>query len=150
MSVVDLVVDEYGIVRAHGLHDAVLRGIEYATDKALILSWRSPANDDRWVQLFGVSSVGFKDVVNGMILSEVFCTKVSSGLATIGSSMDAWRLLMGGNVLERDLLTAVSRLIAHHPQHLLVVFESSYGGTIAAICSELRVLEERNRPANPH
>jgi hypothetical protein len=143
MSVEGLVVDEYGIVRAYGLHDAVLRGIEYAADDALILSWRSPANDDRWVQLLGVSSVGFKDVVNGMILSEVFCTNANSGLAAVGSAMDAWRVLMGGNVLERDLLTAVSRLIARHPHHLLVVFESSYGGTIAAICSELRVLEER-------
>lgn len=42
--------------------------------------------------------------------------------------------------MEHDLQYAVGNLVARHADAFLVVFESAYGGSISAICSEIECM----------
>lgn len=142
MNTNNLLIDEFGIVRAAGLHDAVLLGIEYAANDRLLLRWKSAVHSDTRVLLREVVSVGFKDVVQGMILSEIFCARTEQGIVGDNFAKIACRILLGGNVLEKDMLSAGEGLLRRYPNNQLVLFESSYGGSIAAICGTLQILDK--------
>lgn len=131
--------DSSGMLRAPGIHDAVVQAIHYVADSRLDLVLKDPSGVTRTFSFLDVPRVGFKDVVNGQIVSDLFCWKLNDEAARQPAAMDAWRVLLGGNCRDSDLSDLVGVLARLYADMVLVSCESSYGGSMAAICREIRV-----------
>ncbi len=138
MKTDEVQVDQYGQITGCGIHDAVVQAFNFAIDDRFDICLRDASGKDRWMFLRDVALIGFKDLVNGTILSEVFCWKLDASSAKHIETSEAWRVLFGGNYVEGDLQSLVFKSQERYATQFLVFFESSYGGTIAAICREVR------------
>ena len=119
-----------------GLHDAVMTAFGLTADGTFHLDLQTVDGQRRQLLLRGVTKIGLRDFISGLIVSDVFCWSLSSAEH---ASQDAWRVLLGGNCLERDLSPTIDRFIREYPSCSLILLESSYGGTAAAICRSVSV-----------
>lgn len=130
--------DEYNRLCVGGIHDATIKAFNFVADDRFNLCLRSQAGHDQWISLHGLSQIGFSDLVNGAIVSDIYCWRVSDTTAQ-DLRLQAWRVLLGGNFVERDLPDLVLKLSARKGSSLLVSVECCYGGSIAALCSRLAI-----------
>jgi hypothetical protein len=138
MKITAVKIDQYGQIRGSGIHDAVVQAFRFVMDDHFDICLRDSSGQERWLLLRGVTKIGFKDLVNGTIVSEVFCWKLET--TTTGGNVlptEAWRVLFGENYIEKDFEGLVATTQEQHAMQLLVLLESSYGGSIAAICHEV-------------
>lgn len=127
----------FGSVEGPGVHDAIVQTIHFIDNDRLDVRLRTQQGHETWIRLVDVARVGFKDVTNGLIVSDVFWWQLDQAAPGQSGTLDAWRVLLGGNCLEKDLQETVSKLATKHDSSFLVLFESSYGGQIAAICRQI-------------
>lgn len=130
-------VDEYGRIARAGIHDAVVQRISYSLAERLDICLKDPRDTERWLSLTGLVKTGFKDVVDGMIVGNVFCWQLDSRNPASVVMTEAWRVLFGGNYVEADFTKLVADTTIRHSGAYLVFLDSSYGGSIAALCDRI-------------
>jgi hypothetical protein len=137
---------ESGSIVNRGIHDATIHAFRFVENEQLDLCLRSPDGNDRWLCLVDVPRFGFQDVVNGSIVSDVYCWGLSDCPEILDETV-AWQVLLGyGSCKGHDVVPEAARLAAKYATHSLVFVTTSYGGLIAAICRE--VLMEHH-PTDP-
>lgn len=141
MNTSQVSIDQSGRIIGGGIHDAVIRAFRFVEGERFDVCLRDPDNQERWICLVDLPRIGFRDVINGSVISEVFCWRLSDEMAMQQVANDAWRVLLGGNYVEMDFKELVSKLAVRYASMFLVLFESSYGGSIAAICREIQTGE---------
>ncbi|MFD2366316.1 hypothetical protein [Pseudoduganella sp. GCM10020061] len=138
MSGSDFSTDADGRLRGSGIHDAVVREFHFADSGEFNLRMRGTDGEDRLVALRGVARLGMRDLINGTIISDIYCWKLDQGDLE-GYAVDAaWRAIVADAFREPELPQLAARLAQEHADCYLVYFESSYGGEIAAVCREVR------------
>lgn len=142
MKTTEVVTDGYGQVVGGGIHDTVIQSFNFTEGDRFDICLRDSSGNKKCMSLRGIEKIGFKDLVNGTIISEIFYWPLAEGCVPLNSENEAWRVLLGGNYQERDFEYIVFRLMAQHATHALVFFESSYGGSIAVICREMALLHK--------
>lgn len=130
-------VDEYGRLAVRGIHDAAVEGFRYIDGRAFDMQLRGIADERRSILLRNLCKLGMRDVVNGTIISDIYCWSLGDATSTSAVASDAWRTLLAGNYVESELPVLVENLRRQFSDCVLVFFESSYGGAIAAICHEI-------------
>ena len=137
--------DLYGRSAVSGIHDAVIRMFGFDASSCFRLHLLGQAKEDRRLLLQGVARFGFNEFISDAIVSDVFCWEISSADQN-GISIEAWKVVLGGNYVETDLLTIVRKLTDQYQGFLFVFVECSYGGSIAFVCKEflLESTEERS------
>jgi len=139
MSTSQVAVDQFRRVRGSGIHDATIQAFSLIAGGQFEVFLRNPGGQEKRVVLSEIAQFGFRDFVNGAIVSDIFCWKLNDPTIALESMCDAWRVLLGGNYAEPDFLGLVSAMMQRYASALLVFFECSYGGSIAAICRDLQV-----------
>jgi hypothetical protein len=137
MQMLDVKVDQYGRVAGRGIHDAKVEELHFVVDECFEIRLRDPVGKSRVISLRDVAQIGFRNVVNGMIISDVFCWRLNDQ-EKFGTN-EAWCTLLGGDYLEADFDEHISTLTGRHAGKFLVLFESSYGGEIAALCRSVLI-----------
>ena len=137
MQVSKIEVDDIGRLARSGIHDATVKELHFVEGHFFTVRLLGINGESMVVRLNGIARIGFQDVVNGTIVSDILCLKVSSPNVLAGELKTAWRTLLGDAYTENGFQHAVSDLVARHADAFLVVFESAYGGSISAICSEI-------------
>jgi hypothetical protein len=137
MQMLDVKVDQYGRVAGRGIHDARVEEFHFVVDECFEIRLRDPVGKSRVISLRDVAQIGFRNVVKGMIISDVFCWRLNNQ-EKCGTN-EAWRVLLGGDYLEADFVEHISMLTGSYTGKFLVLFESSYGGEIAALCSSILI-----------
>jgi hypothetical protein len=139
MSTSQIKIDQFGRIADSGIHDATIQSFRFIMGDRFDVCLRDPAGGEKWLLLNEVVQIGFKNVVNGTIVSDVFCWRLSDPALLQEAMQNAWRVLLGGYYVEQGLQQLISDLIRRHASSLLVLFESSYGGSIAAICGDVKL-----------
>jgi hypothetical protein len=137
MRVSNVEVDTYGRLALGGIHDAIVKELHLVEGCFFTIRLLGINGEDRIIRLSDIGRIGFQDVVNGTIISDILCLKLNSPNVLAGEPRAAWRTLLGDAYTEHGLQHAISDLVARHADSFLVVFESAYGGSISAICSEI-------------
>jgi hypothetical protein len=137
MRISKVEVDEYGRLAVRGIHDAAVEGFRYVNGMAFDLQLCGIADERQSISLRQICRFGMKDVVNGTIISDIYCWMLRDPTSASAVTNDAWRTLLAGNYIESGLPALIENLTLQFPDHVFVFFESSYGGTIAAICREI-------------
>ena len=137
MRVSNVEVDAFGRLAVGGIHDAIVKELRFIEGLSFAIRLLGINGEDRTIRLDGVARIGFQNVINGTIISDILCFKLASPEVLEGEPKAAWRALLGEAYTENGLQHTVSDLVTRYPDELLVVFESAYGGTITAICSEI-------------
>jgi len=140
MQVSNVDVDTFGRLALHGIHDATVKELHFVEGNSFTMRLLGINGEDRVIRLNGVRRIGFQDVVNGTIVSDILCVKLNSTNALAAGLRAAWRTLLGDTCKEHDLQRAASDLVARHADAYLVVFESAYGGSISTICGEIECM----------
>jgi hypothetical protein len=140
MQVSNVEVDTFGRLAISGIHDAIVKELHFIEGGFFTIRLHGVNGEDSVIRLNGIERIGFQDVVNGTIVSDIFCLKLNSMNVLAGELRAAWRTLLGDTCTEHDLQQVVSNLVALHTDAFLVVFESAYGGSISAICSEIECM----------
>jgi hypothetical protein len=135
-------IDEYGRVSARGIHDAVLTALSYRLDDRLDLSLEKEGSSELSVKFSGLKKVGFKNLVEGAIVSDIYCAPLSSG-QEYSWQEGAWRTLFGGNYLEKDFDSIRLKLGVRYSSCSLLLVETSYGGQISAIGDTLGLKRQK-------
>jgi hypothetical protein len=141
--------NQFGSVEGPGVHDAIVQTIHFIDNDRLDVRLKTQQGHEKWIHLVDVARIGFKDVTNGLIVSDVFWWRLDQAAPGQSGTLDAWRVLLGGNCLEKDLQATVSKLAIEHDSSFLVLFESSYGGQIAAICRQVTTDTLQNMDNQP-
>lgn len=131
--------DGSGRVLTQGLHDATVRAFRFVAEERFEICLRDESGRDKWFDFVDVPLIGFQDVVNGQIISDLFCWKLDESANAQGEAGFAWSVLLGENCRAEELPARVSRLAKGYEGYFLVFFLTSYGGSIAAICREILV-----------
>jgi hypothetical protein len=147
MKVSKIEVDDSGRLAGPGIHDAIVDGFRFSDRDAFDVCICSVGGESQLISLRDVRRLGMRDVVNGTIISDIYCWALD-GLTTIPTvTDDAWRTLLAGNYIEKDLHALINNLTMQFSDCVLVFIESSYGGSIAAICHEIYVDSSSGRIA---
>jgi hypothetical protein len=144
MKISNLTVDKHSRLVGIGVHDAIVQAFRYEQGRNIDICLRDASGVDRWISLSNVARLGMRDIVNGTIISSIFCWELLNSPMQQIDQCEGWRVLLGGNYLESDLSVLTSNLRATYESKFFVFFESSYGGTIAAICEEIRFGERED------
>lgn len=137
MKISQIEVDQYGRISGGGIHDAVVQGFCFIAGKSFDVSLQGSNGESLIISLSDVALIGLKEIVNGTIISDVFCWELGGPDDESNPICEAWRVLLGGNYIENDFERLVGKLKSQYAEQLLVFFESSYGGSIAAISREI-------------
>ena len=132
-----LKIDQFGRVSEQGIHDATIVGINYSLATSLQVSLRGLDNKVRELYLQGPEKVGFNELVDGTIVSDIYCWGPLQSEKMGRISPESWRCLFGGNFNEQDLPVLIYNTIQKYGGAFLIFIESSYGGSIAAICGDV-------------
>lgn len=125
------------------VHDALIHEFKYTLGGRFQFCLKLPSRQKRrWIFFNDVSAIGFRDLIQGTIVSEVFSWRLSDPRSMELAPNTAWRVLLGENYHEGQLPELVARLASQHAREILVYVESSYGGSIAAICGEILTAED--------
>lgn len=130
-------VDEYGRLAVRGIHDATVEGFRYIDGMAFDLQLCGIADERQSISLRNICRLGMRDVVNGTIVSDIYCWALGDAASASAVTSDAWRTLLAGNYVESGLPALAENLTRQFSDCFFVFFESSYGGTIAGICREI-------------
>ena len=139
MKTFEFTVDKDGLLRSRGIHDATMQAFRYTEHEHFEMCLRGTDEQSRWFSLNKISQLGLENVVNGLIVSDIYCWQLSDPAVTLANTSDAWRVLFGGNCREDDLPQAVNKLKKRYSNEQLILVDSSYGGMVAAICKELKI-----------
>lgn len=137
MQVSKVEVDAYGRLAVSGTHDAIVKELHFLEGGFFSIRLHGVNAENRVIRLNGIERIGFQNVINGTIISDILCLKLNSTNVGSDELRAAWRTLLGDTRTEHDLRDVVDDLVARHADAFLVVFESAYGGSISAICSEI-------------
>jgi hypothetical protein len=130
-------------IMCDSVHDALIHEFKYTLGGRFQFCLKLPTQTKRrWIVFNDVSAIGFKDLVQGTIVSDIFSWRLSASRKGELVPVAAWRVLLGENVREDKFSQLVASLSERHVSESLVFIESSYGGSIAAICSEVLTAEE--------
>ena len=137
MQVSNVEVDAFGRLAVSGIHDAIVKELHFLEGGFFSIRLHGVNGENRVIRLNGIECIGFQNVINGTIMSDIFCLKLNSTHVVSNELRVAWRTLLGDTCTEHDLKDVVDDLAARHADAFFVVFESAYGGSISAICSEI-------------
>lgn len=137
MRISKVEVDEYSRLAVRGIHDAAVEGFRYVDGMAFDLQLRGIADEHQSISLRHICRFGMKDVVNGTIVSDIYCWELGDPTSASAVTNDAWRTLLASNYVESGLPALIENLTLQFSDCVFVYFESSYGGTIAGICREI-------------
>jgi hypothetical protein len=129
--------DQNGMLIERGVHDAVLEEMRYIRGVRCDLRLRDPLNQTRWLSLLGLRQLGLRDLVDGLTISEVFCWRLAADPIPPLAQREALRVLSGGAIGEEQSPGFLERLARQFGQEYLVHIESSYGGSLAAVCTRV-------------
>lgn len=135
------ITDQLGQINHRGIHDAVVQRFVYILGERLDICLRDAVGADRWLRIRGVRRVGFKDVVEGTIVSDVFCWAMGNVNSLEGLRREAWITLLGNNFRAVDFNDLCGKIEQQYAQCRFVFIESSYGGTISAICDDVSFVD---------
>jgi len=133
-------IDEYGRVMGKGIHDAIIYEFRYVLGSRFDVCVRNESTNI-WLLLADIYRIGFKDVIDGTILSDVYCWNLGKEFSSITS--EAWKALLGEGYVLKDIDVVRSKIATSYSGHNFVYFESSYGGFISVICGSLDISAER-------
>ena len=125
-----------------GLHDSVLVSLSLEFQHALTASFRRVDGSLIRLSLGGLGPTGAVGLRDNAILSDVFAwppAEVPS--ASLERPDGAWGVLFAGDLPASDLERAGAPLIAGRQFQWIVLIECSYGGSLAALCKEIEVVE---------
>jgi hypothetical protein len=137
MQVSNVEVDAFGRLAVSGTHDAIVKELHFFEGGFFSIRLHGVNGEKRVIRLNGIERIGFQNVINGTIISDIFCLKLNSTNVGSNELRAAWRTLLGDTCTEHDLNEVVDDLVTRHEDAFLVIFESAYGGSISAICSEI-------------
>lgn len=137
MRMSNLNVDHFGRLAVRGIHDATVGGFRYIESGAFELQLLGVGNERRSISLHRLCKLGMRDVVNGTIISDIYCWYLRDAICTSSVAREAWKTLLACNYVESELPTLINSLRQQFSDCVLVFFESSYGGSIASICHEI-------------
>ena len=140
MSINNLV-NEFGQIVRRGIHDSAIYRFDYTLNEKLDICLRDTIGTDRWLCTKGVRRLGFKDLVEGTIVSDVFCWVMGDGHRLDSTHVEAWITLLGNNVTDENFNNWCVAIERQYAKCHFVFVESSYGGTIAVICDEVSFVE---------
>ena len=143
MIVSDCKFDDYGQIVGFGIHDAALIGFSYEEAKTLVFRLRRENGSVLRIELAGVGSVGAIGLRFPAIVSEVFAwhpDETPDGAATLTDG--AWRVLFGNDIPASDLPEAIRGARAGGTFRYLLTVGCAFGGTMAALCRRIDVVEE--------
>jgi hypothetical protein len=140
MHVSKVEVDTHGRLAISGVHDATVKEFHFIEGRVFTIRLLGINAESRVIRLDNVVRIGFQDVVDGTIITDVFCLKLNSPAILAGEPRAAWRALLGESYTESSVQNVVNDLVARYADSFLVVFESAYGGSISAICGEIECL----------
>jgi hypothetical protein len=127
-----------GQVGGRGIHDADVLGFEMATDEHFTLHLRGADGIARRISFRGLREIGFQDVINGMIVIDIFAWQLDDAPGAMAEVYpDVWRSLLGERYVAEHLTAEIARLARRDEPLLLVSIVTAYGGAIAAICRDI-------------
>lgn len=141
MKLRDFSLDQYGMVRTPGIHDAVVEEFHFISGQSLNIRLRGVSGEHTLVSFQGAVNLGFKDVVEGTIVSVFFCWRMHDKMAIEGAVEEALRVLNSGHYHEADFYKHSSSLVQKHAGRFLIFLSSSYGGDMAAVCEEIQIFD---------
>jgi len=136
-------IDGSGRVMSRGLHDATVCAFHFVAEERFEICLRDEDGMDKWFYFVDVPLLGFKDVLNGQIISDLFCWRLDEPTSVEGETGFAWSVLLGEDYRAEELPARASRLAKEYAGHSLIFFLTSYGGSIAAICREILVDDDQ-------
>lgn len=135
-----LTINESNQIVGIGAHDAALREFHLGSDNRFEICFSTPADLAKRLIFRGVSQLGFHGFTSGMILAEVYSWRLDALIEKVdGTSGEALGVLFGGNYQEKDLPVMMERILKKSPSTLLVLIESSFGGSIALTCEGIQI-----------
>lgn len=84
MQVSNVEVDTFGRLALSGIHDAVVKELHFINGDSFTIRLLGINGEDRVICLTGIGRIGFQDVVNGTIVSDIFCFKLNSTTVLAG------------------------------------------------------------------
>lgn len=141
MKLRDYSVDEFGRLSTHGIHDAVVQEFHFISGQSLTIRLRGALGEQTLVSCQRPVKLGFKDVLEGTIVSDIFCWRMYEKIAIEGVIEEAFRVLESGHFREADFYRFSSSLAQKHTGKFLVLIDSSYGGAMATICEEIQIYD---------
>lgn len=117
-----------------GLHDSRIQEFVFLENQRFSIRLRAEDGGARWLHLEGLHLLGFQDFTSDAVLSDIYMWKLSEPTSSARRLPDVWRALLGGNYLEPDFERTVNNIRTRHQELMLVLVDTSYGGTIAAVC----------------
>jgi hypothetical protein len=146
MKSVNATVNQYSMISSSGIHDATLHGFNYLKGVHFEACLRDLRGQEKWICLVDLIELGFKNLVTGTIISEIFCWPLSEDINLQTQTKEAWHVLLAENYHEKDFEKRIAEMKKQNATASLVLFESSYGGSIAAVCKGVRIGLEPNAP----
>ncbi|MFL9873803.1 hypothetical protein [Paraburkholderia megapolitana] len=133
-----MIIDEHGMVTGLPLHDSHLARLNY-DGIDLHVTLRTEGGHSR-VELHEVKKSGFIGFRLNAILSEIFAWRVECVPEGVLNMNDgAWNTLLVGIYSDSEnLRSQVAQIQRDLKGSFLVQFNFSYGGSFAAICSDIK------------
>ena len=136
---IDWTSDTAGRMLGFGYHDANLVGLEWE-DKRQLRMMLATASDVTTVELRDLDIITFREIWNGMIISDIFVWPVANVPEVVWNIEDgAWHTLLAGRVRKTDERSSAAEIIKRSPSAFLIQVLASYGGTLAAVCGSITV-----------
>lgn len=134
--------DVAGRVSGFPMHDSTIVGLEYADGERLVITLRDHHGGTTLVELHDVGEMNLEGLCNGAIVSDLWAWKVMESPGwTSQTPVGGWNALYRSRYGDDAKRMAV-RAADERPDALLVVLQCSYGGSLAAICSQITASRE--------
>ncbi len=141
MKLRDFSIDRSARLSTGGVHDAVVEEFHFISGQSLNIRLRGASGEHTLVSFHGTVKLGFKDVLEGTIVSDIFCWRMHDKMVIEGVLDEAFRVLQSGHYHEAGFYSFSMSLAQKHTGKFLVFLSSSYGGEMAAVCEEIQIFD---------
>lgn len=134
---------QHGSIIGANVHDASMLGLSYAIGSHAKFSFRRLAGDVVHFVLSDLRELTVTELWDGAILSDVSAWRAGSVPDHLWQVADGgWNALLRTRSSEAGARLTAAKITARQPEPLLLLFEYTYGGQIAAICNSLQISQE--------
>jgi hypothetical protein len=134
--------DQFGRILGPRFHDGRLTGLQFSDGHALNLQIRNSSGEAVKIELLDITDINIAQLCNGAIISDVYLWKVDSVPEAWSVPDSAWNMLFAERYGSAGAKEKASKIARDKPESMLVQVECSYGGAIAAICSNVGIFKE--------
>ncbi|MCB1053131.1 MAG: hypothetical protein KDC71_21200 [Acidobacteria bacterium] len=120
-----------------GIHDATLHAFSFTLDKHFEITLHHSDSGINHILFEGVSHIGFQNVVQGLLVLNIFAFPLSQLDQLLPQQKHAYFEILMGNALDSFEIDRLIEQNQSDERTKLVAIESSYGGDICLLCRNL-------------